>query len=84
MLTTLKERILFVHSLYLRALLLNYLLVTSSPYTYDTARRMLDLIRDAPAGQLLRWLTKKQILLYPDEREGFVLPALVSVLSIYE
>jgi DHA1 family multidrug resistance protein-like MFS transporter len=45
--------------------------------------RMLDIIRDASAGQLFRWVTKNRILLYPDEREGFVLPKLVSLLSVY-
>jgi DHA1 family multidrug resistance protein-like MFS transporter len=38
---------------------------------------MLDIIRDAPAGEFLRWVTKNRILLYPDEKEGFVLPRLV-------
>ncbi|EXJ61877.1 hypothetical protein A1O7_02307 [Cladophialophora yegresii CBS 114405] len=34
----------------------------------------MDIIRDAPAGQFLRWITKNRILLYPEEKEGFVLP----------
>lgn len=33
-----------------------------------------DLIRDAPIGQLLRWVTRNKILLYPEERPGFQLP----------
>jgi DHA1 family multidrug resistance protein-like MFS transporter len=44
---------------------------------------MLDIIRDAPVGQLLRWLTRNRILLYPDERDDFMLPRLVSFLPIY-
>ncbi|EXJ66397.1 uncharacterized protein A1O5_10549 [Cladophialophora psammophila CBS 110553] len=39
---------------------------------------MLDIIRDAPLGQFLRWVTHDRMLLYPDEREGFVLPKLAS------
>ncbi|OQV05719.1 hypothetical protein CLAIMM_10406 isoform 2 [Cladophialophora immunda] len=39
---------------------------------------MLDTIRDAPLGQFLRLVTRNRILLYPDEREGFVLPKLAS------
>lgn len=33
-----------------------------------------DIIRDAPIGQLLRWVTQNRILLYPEERPGFQLP----------
>lgn len=33
-----------------------------------------DIIRDAPIGQLLRWVTRNRILLYPEERPGFQLP----------
>ena len=33
------------------------------------------LIRDAPIGQLLRWVTSNRVLLYPEERADFVLPA---------
>lgn len=33
-----------------------------------------DLIRDAPVGQILRWLTNDRILLYPEEEPEFVLP----------
>ncbi|OAL38927.1 hypothetical protein AYO20_01678 [Fonsecaea nubica] len=43
---------------------------------------MLDTIRDAPLGQFLRWLTQNRILLFPDEREGFVLPKLASGTSV--
>ncbi|KAH0837456.1 hypothetical protein AYO21_08944 [Fonsecaea monophora] len=43
---------------------------------------MLDTIRDAPLGQFLRWITQNRILLYPDEREGFVLPKLASGTSV--
>src|ERR1700744_843227 len=59
------------------------LLITSPTYGYDPYHKMLDIIRDAPAGQFLRWLTSNRILLYPDEREGFVLPKLARVLSIH-
>jgi DHA1 family multidrug resistance protein-like MFS transporter len=33
-----------------------------------------DIIRDAPIGQLLRWITKNKIFLYPEERADFQLP----------
>ncbi|OCT49902.1 Caffeine resistance protein 5 [Cladophialophora carrionii] len=39
---------------------------------------MLDIVRDAPVGQFLRWITKNRILLYPEEKEGFVPPRLDS------
>jgi len=35
---------------------------------------MSDLIRDAPVGQLLRWVTGNKILQYPEEKPGFILP----------
>ncbi|KAK4501470.1 hypothetical protein PRZ48_007279 [Zasmidium cellare] len=35
---------------------------------------MSDLIRDAPIGQLIRWVTKNRVLLYPEERPGFECP----------
>ena len=34
-----------------------------------------DLIREAPLGQLLRYLTNNHVLLYPEEKPDFVLPA---------
>jgi DHA1 family multidrug resistance protein-like MFS transporter len=34
----------------------------------------LEIIRDAPIGQLLRWVTHNKILLYPEERPDFQLP----------
>jgi DHA1 family multidrug resistance protein-like MFS transporter len=34
-----------------------------------------DVIRDAPLGQLIRWLSKNQLLQYPEEKPGFKLPA---------
>ncbi|KAJ9645404.1 hypothetical protein H2204_000983 [Knufia peltigerae] len=37
---------------------------------------MLDTIRDAPLGQLIRFVTNNRTLLYPDERPGFALPKL--------
>jgi MFS transporter, DHA1 family, multidrug resistance protein len=45
---------------------------------------MADLIRDAPIGQLLRWATGNKILLYPEERPGFVLPPQYSSSGIRE
>lgn len=36
---------------------------------------MADLIREAPLGQFLRWVTKNKVLQYPEERPGFELPA---------
>ncbi|OQO04671.1 hypothetical protein B0A48_09593 [Cryoendolithus antarcticus] len=35
---------------------------------------MTDLIRDAPVGQMLRWVTGNRILRYPEEHPDFVLP----------
>lgn len=35
---------------------------------------MSDLIREAPIGQLLRFITKNKILRYPEELDGFQLP----------
>lgn len=35
---------------------------------------MADIIRDAPVGQLIRFLTKNRILQYPEEKADFVLP----------
>ncbi|QIW99372.1 hypothetical protein AMS68_004890 [Peltaster fructicola] len=34
----------------------------------------MSLIRDAPVGQLIRWITKNRVLRYPEEMPGFVLP----------
>jgi DHA1 family multidrug resistance protein-like MFS transporter len=35
---------------------------------------MSDLIRDAPLGQLIRWVTKGRLLKYPEEVEGWQCP----------
>ncbi|KAL9078472.1 MAG: hypothetical protein Q9157_002593 [Trypethelium eluteriae] len=35
---------------------------------------MADLIREAPLGQLVRWLTRKRYFKYPEEEEGFQIP----------
>jgi DHA1 family multidrug resistance protein-like MFS transporter len=35
---------------------------------------MADLLRDAPVGQLIRWLTKNRVLQYPEEKTGFACP----------
>lgn len=35
---------------------------------------MADLIREAPLGQALRWISRNKILQYPEEKEGFELP----------
>jgi DHA1 family multidrug resistance protein-like MFS transporter len=35
----------------------------------------MDTIRESPLGQLLRAITGNRILLYPEEKPGFVLPA---------
>lgn len=34
----------------------------------------MDTIREAPFGQLARWITRNRVFLYPDERPGFILP----------
>ena len=39
---------------------------------------MSDLIRDAPVGQVIRWLTRNRVLLYPEEKADFVCPACYS------
>ena len=36
---------------------------------------MSDLIRDAPFGQVIRYLTKNRLLQYPEEKAGFTLPS---------
>ncbi|KAH7384754.1 multidrug transporter [Cadophora sp. MPI-SDFR-AT-0126] len=36
---------------------------------------MTDLLREAPLGQIIRWVTKNRYLKYPEEIEGFELPA---------
>lgn len=35
---------------------------------------MADIIRDAPIGQIIRWLTKNKYFQYPEEKPGFKLP----------
>lgn len=35
---------------------------------------MAELIRDAPIGQIIRWITGNKLLLYPEERSDFKLP----------
>lgn len=35
---------------------------------------MSDLVRDAPIGQLIRWLTKNRVLQYPEEKADFTCP----------
>lgn len=35
---------------------------------------MADLIRDAPMGQLIRWITNNRYLQYPEEKPGFKIP----------
>ncbi|KIV81697.1 hypothetical protein, variant [Exophiala sideris] len=39
---------------------------------------MLDTIRDAPLGQLIRLITRNKFLLHPEERKGFQFPKLVT------
>ena len=36
---------------------------------------MSDLIRDAPVGHIIRWVTRNRVLLYPEERPGFQYPS---------
>jgi len=35
---------------------------------------MSDLLRDAPVGQIIRWITKNKVLQYPEERTDFQCP----------
>ena len=37
--------------------------------------RMSDTIREAPFGQALRWMSSNRLFRYPEERDGFELPA---------
>ncbi|KAJ5605327.1 major facilitator superfamily transporter [Penicillium lagena] len=34
----------------------------------------MDIIREAPIGQVIRWMTRNKVLQYPEERTDFVLP----------
>lgn len=36
---------------------------------------MTDLLREAPLGQIIRWVTKNRVLKYPEEMDDFELPA---------
>jgi hypothetical protein len=36
---------------------------------------MAEIIREAPLGQIIRWVTRNRLLKYPEEMEGFELPA---------
>lgn len=36
---------------------------------------MSDLLREAPLGQAIRWITRNKVLQYPEEKPGFELPA---------
>lgn len=36
---------------------------------------MSDLLRDAPIGQLIRWVTKNRVLRYSEEKPGFTCPS---------
>lgn len=36
---------------------------------------MSDMIRDAPIGQIIRYITRNRVLQYPEEKEGFVCPS---------
>jgi MFS transporter, DHA1 family, multidrug resistance protein len=35
---------------------------------------MSDLLRDAPIGQIVRWITRNRVLQYPEEKPGFTCP----------
>jgi len=41
---------------------------------------MSDIVRDAPLGQVIRWITGNRVLQYPEERPGFELPATYNAL----
>lgn len=41
---------------------------------HQNSEMAVELMRDAPIGQLLRWATGNRILLYPEERPDFQLP----------
>jgi DHA1 family multidrug resistance protein-like MFS transporter len=41
---------------------------------------MAAIIRDAPLGQIIRWITKNKVLQYPEERPDFELPATYNAL----
>ena len=39
---------------------------------------MSDLFRETPLGQVIRWVTRNKVLLYPEERPGFQCPSCYS------
>ena len=41
---------------------------------------MADILREAPLGQIIRWVTKNKLLQYPEEKAGFELPSSYNVL----
>lgn len=41
---------------------------------------MTDLLREAPLGQIIRWVTKNKVLKYPEEMDDFELPAAYNAL----
>ena len=45
------------------------------PVYHSKSRPPMDLIREAPIGQFLRYITRERVLLYPEEKQDFVLPA---------
>jgi MFS transporter, DHA1 family, multidrug resistance protein len=47
-------------------------------YIDNPIAKMADLIRDAPVGQLLRYITRNKVLLYPEEKPGFQCPSCYS------
>ncbi|KAI3549368.1 major facilitator superfamily transporter [Colletotrichum filicis] len=53
---------------------INVLYITQSQPTSSSAVSMAQLIRDAPVGQIIRFITRNKFLQYPEEKAGFQLP----------
>jgi DHA1 family multidrug resistance protein-like MFS transporter len=49
--------------------------ILSRPPASSSHSIMAEIIRDAPLGQIIRWATGNRLLKYPEEMEGFELPA---------
>ena len=49
-------------------------LLNTSATKHENQIPMADILREAPLGQLIRWVTKNRLLPYPEELPGFELP----------
>jgi DHA1 family multidrug resistance protein-like MFS transporter len=44
----------------------------------------MDLFRESAAGQIIRYITRNRVLLYPEEKEGFHFAPLVCISQEFE